>query len=279
MIKQGISNGLSRGVRTGAPRLFVVGNAFNEKAKDFLLRADATGESRPVAFDLPLNALIQGLIDDECFHTQFDALVNTRGGIGIGTATSKLNLVKNDHNALGVNGPTYVAGIGYNSDGSSSYINSQYKPASSGVLYTINNACFGFKVSGTIKAGLGGHGVFHNTPQRVTAMFNTVNAARLNSYSGLGVSYAIGYNNLSRFDANKFYQYVNANSTTCNDGSNYLPDKNVFLLAPNISDGTPAPYYCANTEKLELYWIGGSLIQAKFLKLQSRFNTFWAAVC
>jgi hypothetical protein len=102
----------------------VLGKTWRTEAKAFLLRADATGENRPVAWDSYFNQYIDNLIVYG-FFGKMDTFVNTTGGIGIGTATSKLNIIQNAYNALGVNNPNYVAGTGYNTTGTQ-YINTQF---------------------------------------------------------------------------------------------------------------------------------------------------------
>lgn len=170
-------------------QLFSRGPTYNPATIALLARMDATGESRPVAFDGHLNTLIDGLIADGNYNTQLDVLVNTRGGIGIGGATSKLNLIKDAYNALGVNNPTYVAGLGYNGDAVSSYLRTQFIPAAGGSLYSLNSACFGMKEAGTVD--LPAHGT-NETPGGFAVSFTfaseCINCAPPSWYLGSGGS-------------------------------------------------------------------------------------------
>lgn len=276
MIKQGISSGLSAGSRTGAPRLFKVGFSYNEKAIALLLRMDATGESRPVAFDGHLNTLIQGLIDDELYNTQFDVLVNTRGGIGIGAATSKLNYIKNAHNAIGINSPTYVAGAGYSSpEYASSWLTTQFTPLTSIGLYVQNDACFIINGSGIFNTGATGGGQRDDFQNRL--YFYLTGVAINGGYQAEQGGGAIGWNLLSRNNPNNIDFIKNGILYNINSPSSALLLPESQILGARIGN---TPQMFVNTQYVnQLYGFGKSLSQFKFLKLQSRFNTFYSKVC
>jgi hypothetical protein len=61
--------------------------------------------------------------------------------------------------------------------------------------------------------------------------------------------------------------------------SSPIDNREFFILVMNRSDSPDYVYKSGSLEACGMYGAGAYLSQVKFLKLQSRFNTFWSAVC
>ena len=247
----------------------------DSRAASLIAQMTAAGETPTTARQVAINTYIVNLKANSLFETQFDALVFSRGK---GAASTKMNFIANIFNALGVNNPTNTEDVGYNSDGSTSYIDTQYTPSTAGGLMTVNDGCWGFKISGTILNGISGHGVLDGSNNAIQQINLTGGSAsnRINNTvaAGAGVTQRVsGYYCLSRSSNTAFSQMVNSSITNVNINSGSLPTQPLNMLRRNIS----TPYYTATTEILECYWIGKSISQANFLLFQTLTDAFFAA--
>ena len=229
----------------------------------------ADGVAQTAGRKTTIDTCIQALKAAELWTTQFDALVVCRGK---GVGSTKLNWIKDANNALGVVNPAHTEDLGYNSIGTGSYINSKYLPSTQAILFTLNNACWGFKVSGTLGTATI-YGALADTVGTIMMSKNSGNAS-LNSNYAVRESYASGYNCLSRSLAASFDFMKNAGLNTYNQVSGNLCPAEVYMLRLNYS----TPYYSPTTEKLEIYWFGKALSQAKFLEFQTIMNTYIASL-
>lgn len=243
-------------------------------AEALINREIAVGEARTLARKQALNIAIIALRAADCFETQFDDFVVTRG---YGAASTKMNWIGNFTNALGVNNPTRSDGVGYSSNGTTSYLRSQYIPATNGVLYTQDNACFGFKISGTIIDN-SGHGYVNAPSVNVTFVRTDIPITRINNSTGISgsINREVGYNCLSRADSTKFTQLINATSTDklLAASSSIALLGEPYLLRVNYSSS----FSCSVNEVIEMYWFGKSITQAKFLTMQTIMNTYFASL-
>jgi hypothetical protein len=251
----------------------VLGKTWRTEAKAFLLRADATGENRPVAWDSYFNQYIDNLIVYG-FFGKMDTFVNTTGGIGIGTATSKLNIIQNAYNALGVNNPNYVAGTGYNTTGTQ-YINTQFNPTSANGHYTQDSASWGFMLSGNQGSGTRIHGAYIETTLSYLGVY--ANCAFNASGEDVGHAAVIGYNCLTRPNSTGYSLLKNAAIENITHGSGSRPNGNFYQLCCDVN-GT-ASYFSASTEVLKNYFHGESITQQIFLDFQTYTNLFYSQTC
>jgi hypothetical protein len=90
-----------------------------------------------------------------------------------------------------VNSPTFTSNQGYQFNGTSSYINTNFNPLTSGTNYTLNNGSRGFYLYNSIATPLGIDG---NTTTFDNAIFRLDGTAniRLNSTSNLNTNYSLG---------------------------------------------------------------------------------------
>jgi hypothetical protein len=215
-----------------------------------------------------IRTAVASLIAANLWSTQFDSLVVYRGK---GAASTKLNWIADVTNALGVNNPTYTEDVGYNTDGSSSYINTKYNPAVNGVLWKLNDACWGFKVSGTL-----GTPYFGELGAAYTTLWSAdASNVSLNSAYTASENFTAGYNCVSRDDATHIRVMRNSGINTYNQNSIGLTGTELYLLRLNYGG---MAYYAASTLKLEMEWKGKALSQAKFLTFQTIMNTYFASL-
>ena len=97
------------------------------------------------------------------------------------TAESSLrNLVKRAHDAVAVNSPTFTPYEGWKGDGISSYIDTNYNPATEGVKYTASNASFGIYIRN-----------WGNILNDYTCHLDNSAYMRLSNWTGTNIGYAI----------------------------------------------------------------------------------------
>jgi hypothetical protein len=186
--------------------------------------------------------------------------------LGGETAESSLkNLVKNAHHAQSVNSPAFVEFEGYTGNGISSYLNTNYNPATQAVNYKQNDAGVGVyartATSGAIMSIFGacnpsGIGL-HLTPQisssgRAFWSIHT-DGSSLNSMFTIGGD--IGLLSLHRPDSGNAYVFKNNTQiSTKAQASTSIHSNNIFVLARNI-DGTPSTY---TSNQVSFFFVGKS---------------------
>lgn len=176
------------------------------------------------------------------------------------------------HQVTLVSSPTWTSNIGFNGNGTSSYLNTNWNPATNGVNYTLNSACFFAYVfddqgvndlSGSLS---GSNGVFIRPkgPSNLTAN-------RINDASNLAVSStnAIGLHSMVRTGSTARALYKNGSSAGSDSQvSTAIPSLNLFIGAYN-NGGTPALF---NTRQWSVFGAGsGSINQSS---LYTNINTY-----
>jgi hypothetical protein len=184
-------------------------------------------------------------------------------------ATNAYDFVKFGAGAL-----TFTADGGLNSDESTSYCKTAFIPIASS-KFKQNSACFGFKVSGA-QAGSGFdiQGVFGSTYCAWNNRYTVAGHTYCNGSEVDGGYYETGYNCISRANATSIDVHINAGTTNYLDNSAGVPAREFYALALN-EEGT-ANYFIK--DRLEVYWIGKVMSQAKFLALQGIINAYIAAL-
>jgi hypothetical protein len=241
-------------------------------------RMVAAGEPPTLDNKIVYNNAIIALKAANLFDTQFDVLVTPRAR---GTLSSKMNWIKNSSNGLPVpNGGTYTHTdlVGDHSDGVASYLRTRYTPPTDGVLYLQDNACWGYKVSGSTNAAAHGHGVITGIPLECIEWAQTagVGTNRFNNGTG-GVGAVLpvfGYNNLSRNLAASYLQYTNniSSAPVVIVSAPLINANEMYMLAINYT----SLFNTAVTEILEEYHMGKFLSLADFIIFQGIMNTFFA---
>ena len=208
------------------------------------------------------------------FDTQFDALVVTRG---TGAASTKMNWINANFTAYNsVPPPVYQQDIGYyTSEAIGGRLYTSYTPSINTVLFTLNDACWGFKVGGSFTTN-GVIGGWFSSGGTMSWWSGVGSYVRLNSHNDTacpGNPYIIGYNMLSRTAVNSLDEIRNATKTNYNYlAGGLLPTGQISMLTWNIEG-----YFPAVDEKLELYYFGKSMTQTQFNTFQTIFDTYFAA--
>lgn len=188
--------------------------------------------------------------------------------------------------ATKVNSPGWNAKEGFNSNGTSSYLNGNYTVSTDAVKWTQNSASFGVwmhtggdggaaaRVLAGVRQGTDGYILFDNTSANITSRINQSTASN-NAFTGTA---SFGNNSsygVTRTASNAGSQWVNGSQvSTFTTVSNALTTLPVFFLAFN-NNSTPGTY-ALSTWRLSVIWFGsGSVDQAE---MHTRLSTAMTAI-
>jgi hypothetical protein len=232
-------------------------------------RLIAKGETPIYASSLEIDTFIKKLRVANLFETQFDVLVITKGK---GAYKTKENIIKDSSHALAVpNGGTltFTPDAGYLSDGTNSYLRTQYNPSTGGNLFQKDDACFVLWISGNLGAAPGNfmHGCADAGVNGVIIAGGAALNNRLNSVIaevGTPRPYVNGFNCVTRSLSTGFSIIQNATKYDITAVSTLVPNIEAYILRLNFS----TPFYAKNTETVHGYAYGKSISQANFNILQ-----------
>jgi hypothetical protein len=230
-------------------------------------RMIAVGETPTFLRQVAINDCITSLKANSLFDTQFDVLVVTKGH---GPTSTKMNWIKNSFNATG--SATYTQDVGYNSNGSSTYLNSNYIPSVDGSLWSIYDCNFLIKIANAATGT--GHRIGATQSSNVTFFISGQDAAGINSLGYDAGRYSTGYNCLSRASSSQLSLHINSGTQLYTSSVDHNLSITLFIFAMNTA-GTPS-FYTAITEIIELYAMGKSITQAQFNIFQTIMNTYFA---
>jgi hypothetical protein len=237
----------------------------------FANKLSADGVAYADARKAAINTAIVALKAADLFENQFDVFVVPRG---VGAGGRKLNWIKDAHNAVAIGALTETDDVGFQSNGSTTALNSKFKPSTQGVKYIKNDACFVVKLSGTINTAKG-HGACDASYNDASYLYST--STKINESAAYGMAVReVGYYNASRFSSTLDRIMVNASSTDKTMTSSAITAYELYMLCINV--GGTAGYHCASTEVLEFYAYGKALTQVKFNTLQTIMNAYFAAL-
>jgi len=200
------------------------------------------------------------------------------------TAESSLrNLVKNAHHCTAVNSPTFAALEGFTSNGTSSYINTTYRPNTHKATMSLYNIAFGcyFKKNN--------YGAFIETGTRT----DTNNGITINGYNAAGHGFQgrinsalcpsiVGPSNngglyvLSKYiSGSDFSGFVNGTkiADTTAAQSLEITDYQLFICAGNFA-GTPSLY---SPNQLRFVFLGRFLTEAENLVVFNAVESYMDA--
>jgi len=175
------------------------------------------------------------------------------------------NLVKRSHDATAVNSPTFTAYEGFVSNGTTSYIKTNYTVSTDGINFTLNSASIG-AYSRTNNKGLLipiGARTLSNTGRNYfyvhsdNKYYATVNQTA--TEVGEIITRADGMMVVSRVNSTEFKRYIKNStdnvSATTSVVSTQVPEVQFYLLALNTAN-VPG-LYCTN--QISFAFIGGGL--------------------
>jgi len=203
----------------------------------------------------------------------FDVMYNLAGE----TAESSLrNMVKRSHDAVAVNSPTFTALEGFKSDGTTSYIDTNYNPNTESIKYTQNDCSLGIYSRTDVKegkidysAGAALYGYLRYTNDTILYRLNqtAVNSSFANANSQ---GFYIEVRTAS--DAQECYK--NASSLgTSSVVSTTISNANMYLCCYNNA-GAPSLY---SNKQLSMFFMGRSLSQSDVTGITNAFEAYMDA--
>lgn len=267
-----VGNRVGIGARHGS-----VLNQYDSHAQALFDRMVAAGETPDAVYKKNIDDTIKALKSHCLFENRFDAIWIGRGH---GEASTKLNWIKDSHNLekVGAGTLTFTDGVGYHSDGSTSYLKTNYTPSSQGVNIKLTDAGVFLKLGGVTA-----NGAYHYfSAQSTNATCDiTIGRSYANKYDNLMNGNAnkaqslpiIGYNGLGRISPSEYHEYKGTNQYTNAATSGAFTTREMYILAQhNYTGGVDS---IANVGAIfEIAAIGAYYTQAEFLIMQSIFNTF-----
>jgi hypothetical protein len=235
----------------------------------FTRMATADGVEQTNARKININKTIVALKAASLWSTQFDVFVVTRAK---GAGSQLLNWISTSFNATAIpNGGTLtqIDDVGINSDGTKSYINTNYSHG----LYTRDDASAIIKMSSEPSSGI----ALGSTYGSIRTVMGETAYTNINGANYVNTRYiAAGYTCLSRDGATSWNFHQNTGTTHFTDASTgILTTYNFFIFA---LDSGSASQFLTSTSKCEFYAFGKSLSQDKFLILQTIINAYIAAL-
>lgn len=193
------------------------------------------------------------------------------------------NWIKDAHNLSPVNSPTFTTDRGYDFNGTTQYLSTQYTPSTEAVQYALDSASmflWGTEnvASDGTSMGVGTGGGFSVlTPRRASGdtYIAAVNASGITGGTVGTVTDSRGLTHLDRSGASLTTVFKNgASATTTTVASSGLPNQPIFIGARD-TDGSPNLY---DTRAQAAAGIGASLGSTAAAALYAALNTYLTAV-
>lgn len=190
------------------------------------------------------------------------------------TEQSLKNLVKRQHDATAVNSPTWTQWEGFTGNGTSSYLNTNYNPATQGVVYVQNSASLGVYIRTNVdEAGVDigaqteGYttGIYISTRRYDTKFYWQINE-NTNSQFVNGVSWdSRGFTVAVRPNSTQVYGYKNGVNYGGAKSANSIgtPNLNIYILCGSYGQ-VPTTF---STKQTSFAFLGKSLSATEVRKL------------
>lgn len=193
--------------------------------------------------------------------------------------SSRLNWKQNAFDLNAIASPTFVADRGYTSDGSSSYLTTNWSPGTGGPYnYTLNDASAGSWANTDLGSGTTVDFGYINAFIRPRAAGNFIQTRCNDTVNMSGVTSvvtAIGMTSVSRNNALDYLQYKNGSQTdVITQSSTTLLTSTFFLCALN-SNGSPAAY---SFRQLSFGFAGSYLTPTEMMSLYNIIGTYRTGV-
>jgi hypothetical protein len=169
-----------------------------------------------------------------------------------------------------VNSPTFTANQGFQGNGTSSYIDTNWNPNTQGVNYTLNNACFGGwrynSVNNAVSRFMGAtiEITIREDSNAVHRVNSNVNASSFLTGNGTGLRI------LNRTNSSNVQMIVNNTLETSTQNSLVIPNSNLHLL--NRGDGTSF-----SVSQISIALAGSNLVTER-TDLYNAFNTYITSI-
>lgn len=254
----------------------------NNVAMEAELATYISGLATPLSADIlgKINTFVAGYKSDDGLTNLSDAY-DVMYYLGNETAESSLrNLVKRAHDAVAVNSPTFTPYEGWAGDGISSYIDSNYNPATEADNYALNDASFGVYYRVTVNDGLTKiNGAWSTAADGGTAnrIQLTLETGAINSTISTGGTItppAGGFKIIARAVNTHQRIYINKSEQSFARASTKIPNQNILLLACNNATGA-AQYF--DSSQISFAFAGNNRTQESVNYLTDRFQALMTA--
>ena len=275
--------GVMKNNRSIIEQILWVPESVNDSATDALVaRMVAVGDNQTLARIAAMDTCIKALKANSLFNDQWDVLVILKGK---GASATLLNWIKDSSNATGVNSPVYAEDIGYNSDGATSYIRTNYIPSSNASLYTNNDASFVVYMSTNQTNQNSQQGVYSSAGflrgcEMDRGQNNTGINCAANDYTAFTALWH-GINAISRYSSSECHFLSNPRNKdiTISKVSTDVPTRELYVLACNKA-GTAGGFAIGSGLAKEidlLYAIGKGITYSKLNTFKGIIDTFFAS--
>jgi len=243
---------------------FVVGESFDADYQAILDRATTLGYTLPSAsVQAKQNTLLTSMKADGVWAKLDVFYVFAQDG---GSAFGTLNWKNpNANQSTLVNAPTFVSNGGFTGNGTSSYIDTNFNPATQGVQYTLNNASRYF-FTHSIGAGRfdGVMASNANTILGGASLSQRINAGTNNLSALFDYDVNVNTKSIHRTSATNVTLYNSTTGSTLTQTSTVIVSANQLILRGNVLYGT---HTCA------AYAMGASMI-AEHTNFINDWNTY-----
>jgi hypothetical protein len=197
---------------------------------------------------------------------------------GHNESDSRLNLIKNAHNATAHNSPTFTQKQGFKGNGINAYLHSHYNPSSEGINYQLNDAGVYVYIyeanTGGNKYQLGAYSTGSN------ATFIAADASSAEAVNGgfaaLGIPYdVVNIRGNSRTVSGSIRSFWNDSFYNLTSSSNIVTPFDIYLLTLNEA-GSPGNFY--SNAKQSMKYAGGALSDVEVFSLKSIILSWFTAI-
>jgi hypothetical protein len=195
-----------------------------------------------------------------------------------------LNWIKAEHNITAVNSPTFTTDRGFQGNGSTSYLNTNYVAATNAINYALNDASIGIysrtdsellsrEDCGTLSADFSKETLIQ-IRDSINGFYGTVNGISLPILQPNPTS--LGFFSISRLSSIIIRGYKNGAQigTDKPSLSDEIPQVNMFICALNYEDGAIE----FSNRQYSTFYMGGTLSDAQHLSFFTALETYLDAV-
>ena len=202
--------------------------------------------------------------------------------LGGETAESSLkNLVKNAHHATAVNSPTFTQYEGFQGDGISKHIKTNYNPSTEAERYSLNNASFGIYYRKTVSDGLtkiNGCWYNANTGRTTISLASTaINDSSATNNTSAITEPNVGLKVVSRSGSLVSYGTYNSEITNNNTLSTEIADSDIYLLAIYRINSSPNYIGYYDSSQISFSFLGRGITTGEYAIIMSAFEAYMDA--
>ena len=170
-------------------------------------------------------------------------------------------------NATAVNAPTFTAKEGYKGNGSSSYINTHFTPATDGVNWTLNSASMGVYVNEVSTGGNTYHcGSFSNGSDFTAISTSPTASDGINAgYLAINKADVVGLRLNNRYSSTNLRSYISGDIVNSASNANTLSPLAIYVFGLNWNDN----FSFQSNSEISFVYLGGVLSSAQPAKLQA----------